>query len=77
MLVCCTLQGGLEVGAAITLSDLIQALQGGEAEAGSAWQHMAAHLKRIAGAKPVRTLNPIVQLLHCACNFSVATHIHV
>jgi hypothetical protein len=51
MLVCCTLQGGLQVGAAMTLSDLIQALQGGEEGASSAWQHMAAHLKRIAGAE--------------------------
>lgn len=45
------LQGGLEVGAATTLADLILTLQGGEEGAGSAWRHMAAHLKRIAGAR--------------------------
>ncbi len=47
------LQGGLEVGAAATLSELIKALQADEAATpDAAWNRMAAHLLRIAGAHP-------------------------
>ncbi len=47
-----SLQGALELGAASTLSHLIEELQRGASSEDTAWRHMAAHLLRIAGAQP-------------------------
>ena len=62
------LQGGLKVGAAVPFAEIIceleKAVEGKPSPA--AWQSMAAHLKRIAGAIAHRATADSLSLGHCA-----------
>jgi len=59
---CAGAQGGLRIGGGVTLAELVELLDGGDARGTDAVSNIAAHMSRIAGAGRASALPPSLPL---------------